>query len=67
MAQGEVKVVQTIPLGSEQAVRAKLAQLGAKFRKTDEATGLPLFKNQAGVILRVRRDHAVEVLSNCVC
>jgi hypothetical protein len=63
----QVKVIQTLKLGSEQAVSQKLAQLGARYRRPDPVTGEPLFKNQAGVVLRVRRDHAVEVLSNCVC
>ena len=63
----QVKVIQRIPHGSEQAVNQKLAQLGARYRRPVPVTGEPLFKNQAGVVLRVRRDHVVEVLSNCVC
>lgn len=63
----QVKVIQQLKLGSEQAVNQKLTQLAAKYRKVDPDTGLPLFKNPAGVVLRVRRDHTIEVLSNCVC
>jgi hypothetical protein len=63
----QVKVIQRIPHSSEQAVSQKLTSLAARFRKMDPETGLPLFKNPAGVVLRVRRDHTIEVLSNCVC
>jgi hypothetical protein len=63
----QVKVINVIPHGSEREAQQRLTQLAARFRKMDPETGLPLFKNPAGVVLRVRRDHAIEVLSNCVC
>jgi hypothetical protein len=63
----QVKVVQTMPFRTPQEASAKLTQLGARFRKTEDGTGLPLFKTAAGVVLRLANPTTVEVLSNCVC
>jgi hypothetical protein len=65
--QTQVKVVQTRPFRTPQEASAWVKQLGASFRKTEDGTGLPLFKTAAGVVLRLANPTTVEVLSNCVC
>lgn len=65
--QVQVKVVQTMPFRTPQEAAARLAQLGARFRKHEDGTNLPLYKTAAGVVLRLANSTTVEVLSNCVC
>lgn len=65
MPKPTVTTVLTFKTAAEQQNR--FAQLGARFRKIDEETGLPLYKTAAGLVLRPRDQYNVEVLANCVC
>lgn len=47
--------------------QARFKTLGARFVKIDPDTGLQLYKTSAGLVLRPRDVHTVEVLANCVC
>lgn len=68
MNAGAPKVVQRIPFPDKRKAEAYLYQLGARYRKIDEYTGLPLWKTNANVVFRVGADgKTLEILSNCTC
>lgn len=60
-------VTTVLKFNSPAEQQARFKALGARFRKIDEETGLQLYKTAAGLVLRPRDWHTVEVLANCVC
>lgn len=60
-------VVQTLTFQNQSEAATRLKALGARFRKVDEETGLPLYKTAAGLVLREKSGLQYEVMANCVC
>ena len=60
-------VTSTLKFPTEAARSDRFRQLGARYVKQDEETGLPLYKTAAGLVLRVKDPYNVEVLANCAC
>lgn len=51
---------------SQAEVMQYVSRIGARYRKIDEYTGLPLYKNAAGIVVRVNGANA-EIMVNCTC
>lgn len=64
---GAPVVAQTYKFKTPAEATAYISKMRGRYRKIDEFSGKPLYRNNVGIVFRDEGDGTVSILSNCVC